>query len=263
MNNKLLRSGLAVFTIISLASLVACGGSSSSGGANPATSTTIEGTLSVASDNTRALGADDGGIADVTVSALGDSKTTDQYGNFTLNVDGNAFSGGPVLFSLSGNGVESSALFENVAGGPGVTAYVDMSLEDDGSISGTSTDSNGAVLSSISAKGALGCTENISFVDGSEGNLWKPISESTGTVVILMPSDYRNAEFSIHNSNGDTVAYVIKRSCCDHNGGRDHVYINRSASSLAGESLPLTVRYEFNANRVVCLEVANPTVRMD
>ena len=119
---------------------------------------------------------------------------------------------------------------------------------------------NGNVVASVAG---FGCTENQSFLDGGGGRLWKPISESTGTAVILMPAEFQRAELTVLNANGDSTATVIKASCCDHNGGRDHRFLSRSASSLAGEPLPLTVRYVFPEGRVVCLEVGNPNQRLD
>ncbi|MDC0358609.1 hypothetical protein OAO01_07315 [Oligoflexia bacterium] len=260
MRQKFKYSAILFVSLAIIFTFAACGGSSGGGGGN---AVTIEGTLSNSAANTKVLAEGEGGVAGVTVEALGDSQVTDANGNFTLVVDGNSFSGGSVLFMLSGSGLDTTALFDNVAGGPGATAYVDMVVESDGSVTGTSSDASGAVLSSITGLGSFGCTKMLTFSDGGGNNLWKPHSESTGTVVILMPGNYRNADFSIVDSRGKSVASVLKRHCCEHNGGRDHVYLNRTASSLAGENLPLTVRYEFSASSVDCLQVKTPTWRLD
>ena len=257
--NKVNKTITILTTLLILCGLVvACGGGSGGGGSS--SDTTIQGTLGTTP--TRALAEGSSGISDVTVSALGDSSTTDGGGNFSLNVDGSTFTGGPVAFTLSGNGVDGTAVFDNVAGGAGTTAFIDLMVDSDGNISGISSDSSGNVLSEIGSA-ASGCTETRSFSDGGGGNLWKPVSESTGTVVVLMPAEFRNASFDLLNANGDSVAHVIRQGCCDHNGGRDHRWLSRSAGSLAGEALPLTVRYTFSSERVVCLEVGSPTSRLD
>lgn len=252
-------------TFIFIVPFILClGFSNCGGGGGGGSSATIEGTLSVGTaQNARVLGPNDGGISGVTVSAFGDSQVTDGNGNFNLSVDGDAFPGGPALLTLSGGGVEGQVSFDNVAGGPGTMALIDLYVSENGGISGTSSDVNGNVLSQVLGAAALGCTANLGFNDGGGGRLWKPHSESTGTVVILMPGEYRNADFSIYNASGDVAATIIRRHCCEHNGGRDHVYISRTASSLAGESLPLTVAYDFGNGRVDCLEVGSPTSRLD
>ena len=78
-----------------------------------------------------------------------------------------------------------------------------------------------------------------------------------------MPAEFQSAAVELFNANGDSLATVIKSSCCSHNGGRDHRFFDRTAASLVGEPLPLTVRYAFPSGRNVCLEVAVPTDRLD
>lgn len=163
-------------------------------------------------------------------------QQTDANGNFTLSADGGSFTGAP-----------------------GVTAYVDLVVMENGSIAATSMDESGNLLSQVKASAAGACTSTLSFQDGGGNNLWKPVSESTGTVVVLMPGGYRNADFGIYNANGTQVASVLRRHCCEHNGGRDHVYLDRTA----GEPLPLTVTYDFGNGRVDCLDVGSPTSRLD
>ncbi len=255
---------LLVLSTIALSGLVSCGSSGGGDGASN-TDTVIEGTLASNSSSTtsKVLGADQGGIAGVTIAALGDSQTTDENGNFNLTADGNSFSGGPVQFSVTSDTVNGDIIFDDVAGGPGTKAFVDIVITEDGDITGISSDAAGNILSEVTAGGNAGCTNFLSFRDGGGNNLWKPQSESTGTVVILMPGSFRNADFQILNANGDQAASILRRSCCNHNAGRDHVYLSRNASSLAGEALPLTVRYDFGNGRVECLEVDSPTSRLD
>ena len=243
---------------------LACG---SSGGGDDGPSgdnaVAIEGTVSSSSATARVLGAGEGGIPGVTVSALGDSSSTDDFGNFNLSADGTIFGGGAVEFTLEGGGVSGTAVFDQVAGGPGSMAFIDLVVESDGKISGTSSDVNGNILSQITSRASLGCTQEGTFSDGGGGVLWKPVSESTGTVVVLMPSSYRSASVSLHDSAGNQVASVIRERCCDTNGNRAHWWWSRSASSLAGESLPLTVRFALPNGTVDCRVVSDPRQRFD
>ncbi len=263
---KFTRRILAVLNcLIFSCAFAACGGSSGGGENDGAaergdSTVTIEGTLRNGSLSSRVLGAGDGGRAGVTVSALGDSAITDEFGNFTLFADGTAFPGGPVAFSFSGAGLAGEAILEGVLGGPGAMAFVNFAVEDDGTIAGESTDAAGNVLGTTPG---VGCDFVGTFSDGGLGALWKPHSERTGTVVILMPPEYRNAGVEVLNTAGDVVDGPLVRDCCSHNGGREHIYLTRSAGDLAGAGAPLTVRFEFPDGFVDCREVPNPQQRYD
>jgi len=263
-DNPLKNAAKKIFSLsVSLTlifSFVACGGGGGGSGEN---AVNIEGTLSSASATSRLLTAGDGGVSGVEVSALGDSTVTDDLGNFNLTTDGTVFSGGPVEFTLQGSGVDGTAAFSDVAGGPGATAFIDLAVQDDGSIAGISSDSDGNVLSEITSTTALGCTQTSTFSDGGGGALWKPVSESTGTVVVLMPSSYQSASVQVLDANGNEVASVIRTGCCDHNGNRMHWWWSRSAASLAGESLPLTVKFDLGNGTVDCRTVPDPRQRYD
>ena len=91
----------------------------------------------------------DGGIPEVTVSALGSTTQTDENGNFTLRVDGETFPGGDVLFQFSGNGIDSSVVLENVLGGPDVIAFTDFVREASGNITGESFDAEGNLIEMV------------------------------------------------------------------------------------------------------------------
>ncbi len=263
---KITQRILTALSCIALSfSLAACGGGSggddNDGGNQRGDSTvTIEGTLRNSNGTSRILGAGDGGRADVTVSALGDSATTDELGNFTLVADGAAFAGGAVAFGFSGTGLAGEAVLEGVTGGPGAMAFVNFVVEDDGAISGESTDAAGNVLGTTPG---VGCDFVGTFSDGGGGALWKPLSERTGTVVILMPAEYRNASFELVNARGDVVDSALIRDCCEHNGGREHIYLTRNAGDLAGAGTPLTARFEFSDGFTDCREVPDPTQRYD
>jgi hypothetical protein len=247
---------------------LACGGggggnsTATDGSSNTSTALRIEGTLRNASASGRILGPGDGGRAGITVSTLGDSAVTDEFGNFALSVDGASFSGGPAEFTFSADGFSSVVVLNDLIGGPGQTAYANFVVESDGEITGESTDAAGNVLGTTPGA-RLGCSVTQTFSDGGLGALWKPLSERTGTVVVLMPPEYRNASFDVFNSSGDIVAGALIRDCCDHNGGREHIYLTHSAGALAGSGTPLTVRFEFSDGFVDCRTVDNPTLRYD
>lgn len=243
----------------------ACSGSS--GGGDETTNrgdsvTTLQGTLRSNAANARVLVPGEGGVPEVTVSALGSSSTTDENGNFTLFADGNAFAGGPVEFIFAGQGLDQSVVLDGVIGGPGAMAFVNFVVEDSGDISGESTDVDGNVLGTTPA-GLAGCSIVDDFVDGGSGALWKPHSERTGTVVILMPPQYRDAGVEVVNSANQIVDGPLIRDCCSHNGGREHIYLTRTAGDLAGAGAPLTVRFTFSDGFVDCRSVPNPQQRYD
>ncbi len=242
----------------------ACGGGSGGGdgGGDTTMLTTIEGTLRTAASASRVLGPGEGGIAGVTVGALGDSAVTDENGNFNLSVDGAIFSGGTVEFTFSSETIAETAILEGVPGGPGTMAFTDFFLEDSGRITGESLDANGEVIGTTPG-GRLGCSVTQTFVDGGLGALWKPHSERTGTVVILMPAEYRNADVVVYNNSGDVVDGPLIRDCCSHNGGREHVYLTRSSGDLAGAGVPLTVQFTFSDGFSDCRTVPDPNQRYD
>ena len=249
-----------------LCGVVSCGGSSGGDDSNTTaandTTLTLEGTLRFASARARMLTTGQGGVAGITVSALGDSATTDEFGNFNLFVDGIAHTGGAVEFTFAGTGVSAVSVMNEVPGGAGATSFVDFYLEENGEVSGEAFDTAGNVVGTTPGAG-LGCTQTGTFSDGALGALWKPVSESTGTAVILMPPEYRNAEVVVFNSLGDEVATPIRRNCCEDNGGREHVWLSQSSGALAGQNPPLTVRFSFSDGFVDCREVADPRQRYD
>jgi len=251
-----LKQTLRNVTILLLSlGFAACGGSSGGGSGDSSTSSTIEGSLR--SDSL-------GGFAGITISALGDTAVTDSDGNFTLVADGNAFTGGSVEFIMNGLNIEETVVIDEVIGGAGLTGFVNFSVDDSGNLSGVSTDADGNVLFETSPvfNGAR-CSQTATFSDGGGNALWKPHSERTGTVVILMPANYRNADVQILNSSGQSVASPIIRDCCEHNGGREHVYLSQTSGALAGLGAPLTVVFSFADGFVDCRTVPDPNQRYD
>lgn len=90
--------------------------------------------------------------------------------------------------------------------------------------------------------------------DGPGGALWKPISESYGTAVLLMPGSYEGIRVELVDSTGSVIARVIRDSCCA-NGGRQHYFFDR-----AGPDLP-AIELRFSNGQ--CISVPNPAVRVD
>jgi len=247
-----------IWSLLSISlTLISCG----SGGGGNSSDVKIEGTLRSRVSSARILQAGEGGIAGVQVSALGDVDLTDSNGNFKLSSDSSLFPGGTVEFFFSGNGVESTAILDGVPGGEGAQAYADFIVEDSGVISGKSTDAAGNILGTTPLGASLGCPSV--RVIGGGGELWKPVAESTGGAVILMPSIYQGSEFGIFNNADEVVDQPIRRSCCDHNGGREHLFLGRSASSLAGAGVPLVLRFKLRNGTTECRLVPNPVQRYE
>lgn len=97
---------------------------------------------------------------------------------------------------------------------------------------------------------------------GASEELWKPHSERTGTVVVLMPQRYKDAQFQLFDKNMSEIPKpVMLRDCCDHNGGREHLYLNFSAQVLSYKK-PLTMRFTLGGFED-CFEIPNPEQRYD
>jgi len=105
------------------------------------------------------------------------------------------------------------------------------------------------------------CERKHNMADGGGERLWKPHSERTGTVVILMPQRYKNASFQLLDAGLNDVTSVAIRECCHHNGGRDHIYLNHTAANLEA-SKPLTLRFELGGIEE-CFTVPEPSQRQD
>lgn len=90
--------------------------------------------------------------------------------------------------------------------------------------------------------------------DGAGGCLFKPVSDSTGTPVILMPgtSAYANTGLSF----SDPTLHVLRTHCCDTNGNRQHWYLSKKSSSI---TQPLEVYFENGS----CMLVPDTSKRYD
>jgi hypothetical protein len=73
-----------------------------------------------------------------------------------------------------------------------------------------------------------------------DGDLWKAHSESTGRVVILLPSSYTSARVELLSKDGNVISNPERTRCCP-NGGRMHFWMNRSAGQLS-QHAPITAR---------------------
>jgi len=106
------------------------------------------------------------------------------------------------------------------------------------------------------------CTYSLSFEDGSEGALWKPISDNTGNPVILMPASYWTTTdaIEVYGSNGQKLLDGRRRTCCP-NGGRAHFDIPRFCADL--QPSPLTVVFKLSGGINECRSVPSPCTRFD
>lgn len=107
-----------------------------------------------------------------------------------------------------------------------------------------------------------------SFVDGPNGAVYKPESETTGKIVFLLPASYCDGKTSLisnvkilSKATGQEVATSQLRHCGVANQGRLHWNINATAEQLAQHGAILVV-YSFNGGQE-CREIPNPLVRYD
>lgn len=82
------------------------------------------------------------GAADIEVCALGQCDTTNEDGLYELYGDGNTFAGGAVLFTLSGEGIDTSVVVNGVPTGD-TDVVVDLTIAGS-SVTGASVNSSAA-----------------------------------------------------------------------------------------------------------------------
>lgn len=118
--------------------------------------------------------------------------------------------------------------------------------------------SNGGGLSA-----GIDCSVERDFFDGGGGDLWKPVSESTGDPVILLPAEYWETTESIDvfGSQGEFIVNGTRRTCCP-NDNRAHFDVPVSANELA-PSRPITVRFNLRDGTRECRIVQDPRDRND
>ena len=117
--------------------------------------------------------------------------------------------------------------------------------------------------STSSGSSSGGCSVTKTFSDGGGGALWKPVSESTGRPVFLLPGAYysRMKSINIVARNGSSVASAKKRPYLA-NGNRAHFDVTKTASALNAYK-PLTVKLQLTDNSVECRTIAEPSRRYD
>jgi hypothetical protein len=110
--------------------------------------------------------------------------------------------------------------------------------------------------------GAPGCTPSPGTKDRFRGNgdLWKPVSESNGNVVILLPGSYSSATVDVLDRNGNVISNPARSRCCP-NGGRMHWWMNRSASFMS-QHAPVTARVR-RGDITECRVVPDPRRRYE
>ena len=111
--------------------------------------------------------------------------------------------------------------------------------------------------------GTVQCDIVSDFFDGGGGALWKPVSESTGNPVILLPASYWTSTQSIEvfGADGQFIVNGTFRTCCP-NDNRAHFDIPRRASQLAAND-PIIVRFNLKNGTKECRVVEDATQRND
>lgn len=101
------------------------------------------------------------------------------------------------------------------------------------------------------------CSRIEDMVDGPGGSLWKPISESNGNPVVLMPGSY--CQFvTMEMYNNSTLIERARLSNCSENGGRGHWRPGRRCEWYQDNTENLFLR--FGAE---CRTVPDPCTRYD
>lgn len=99
------------------------------------------------------------------------------------------------------------------------------------------------------------CDETIEWENGQRGGLWKPVSESTGRPVVLLPQSYQDKSMIVLSPTGKPVASGKFRSLTNP----DRATFDISTSNLPYESRVMIM----NADKVECRYVLDPSKRYD
>ncbi len=137
-------------------------------------------------------------------------------------------------------------------------ALVEAVIRPDGSVALPGT--------TVSEDNGLQCHKVTDFRDGARrGALWKPVSENTGRVVVLLPSSYVTVQkLEVFGTQAGTVVKVAEGRNRGYlaNGNRAHFDLNKSASQLSSYK-PLTVRLTLRTGFKECRTVPDPRQRQD
>lgn len=100
------------------------------------------------------------------------------------------------------------------------------------------------------------CSQHMEPNDGNEGFLWKPVSDTTGLAVVIVPPSFRLKNVKILK---DGVTVESLRYAGNANGGRDHYRSARRASSFEDN---ITVAGT-QGGITYCWLIEDPTKRYD
>lgn len=118
-------------------------------------------------------------------------------------------------------------------------------------------------LSAIATEGET-VTPNGTEIDGDGGFLFKPVSDTTGNLVVLFPSIYSNLISSVvlKNSADEVIETGVSKGFGnpDAGGDRDHYKFNKPGSSYEKD---LTVEMTLNDGRVVKYKIPDPSQRYE
>ena len=97
-------------------------------------------------------------------------------------------------------------------------------------------------------------------MDGADGFLYKPVSESDGNLVILLPKEMamQVADLILKDQEGETVA--TGRSAGYHNGGREHFRFNKPGTKYPDN---LTVEVQMKDGSAVSYTIPDSSMRYD
>ena len=96
----------------------------------------------------------------------------------------------------------------------------------------------------------------------SNGELWKPRSESNGNPVILMPIRYVDATIKVYGSDSNQEVADVQRETCCPNGNRKHWFLDTSCDTLQAVR-PLQVYFNMPDGSVECRTVPDPCTRYE
>ncbi len=135
-----------------------------------------------------------------------------------------------------------------------LTAPTSIALDDTESLQ----EGSGAVSPTPSQSQETECTVHHDPLDGNEGFLWKPISDTKGTAVTLMPQSLRVRNGTVKLVKGGTVLDTLSFKGIA-NGNRQH-WLSKLRASALPKSVTLMAT---NTEGVHCWFIPDPNKRYD
>jgi len=123
--------------------------------------------------------------------------------------------------------------------------------------SGADTSSSSEVTGS---GGSKVITPNGTYVDGPEGFLFKPVSESNGNLVVLLPANLTHMIEKVLLKDEDGNEIETGNMSGIHNGGREHFRFSKPGAKYAS-GLSVEVRLKDGTSMVY--EIPDPSKRYD